>query len=137
MHAILYADGSFRFDGVKSIGQTGWVATVLTEPPLIVTGGSGAKPSIKSSEEAEWRAVFDGLSWLACIKSIDAVTIRSDLKDLCAAINGTGGSAKSLGYAKSLRAAYPHLDIHAGWVPREHNTLADRLSKSGRQKGEM
>lgn len=131
MLAIVYTDGSYRKDGTKHEAKTGWVVTVMTEPPLTVSFGGGVKTTIKGSEEVEWRAVFDAFAWLARIKDIDTVAVRTDLKSLSGAINGTGGSTKGVAYAKCLRQTYPNVTIYAGWVPREHNKMADRLSKIG------
>ncbi len=132
MKAIVYTDGSYREKDGVMVGQTGWVAVVIGDPPVVAKASSGLRSGIKSSHEAEWRAVFDAMLWVRRVSGLSAVEIVTDYQPMRDAINGVGGGKEHKNRADHLHSLFGDVPVVARWVPQRENVIAHNLSRKER-----
>lgn len=134
---VLYFDGSCKRNPG---GPGGWGFRVVDAGTGGQVGaGHGGIPAgpLVTNNVAEWRALIEGLRWLAAYpEPIDAVLVRGDSELVIRQAGGEWRVKKS--HHKPLHAEAQRLagEVNCGhmefeWLPREQNAETDALSKSG------
>lgn len=135
MKVVLLFDGSCQDNGSASAtARYGWVVRDELDFRLIETGSGDVLERRPTNNVAEWRAVIEGLRYLASLDTRpDHISIRGDSKLVIKQLLGEYKCREPRLAALRNEAwailSENRLNWSARWIPRGKNFHADKLAR--------